>query len=173
MALPRLGRSALTLPFTAWCDDALAWFRAREPNEQRLLRIGAVVVPVLVLLSVVSGLHTVVGKLERRVATKRADLAYLHSVLPVLENAPHPTADGQTLVSVVDASSREAGLTLAGTDPIGTTQLKVRLENAPFDSLVGWLIRLQQTAGVAVQSAAIDRSANPGQVNATLTLTRP
>ena len=39
--------------------------------------------------------------------------------------------------------------------------------------LVGWLIRLQQTAGVAVQSAAIDRSANPGQVNATLTLTRP
>jgi len=69
MALPRLGRSALTLPFTAWRDDALAWFRAREPNEQRLLRIGAVVVPVLVLLSVVSGLHTVVGKLERRVAT--------------------------------------------------------------------------------------------------------
>ncbi len=173
MALPRFPRPTVTLPFTAWRDELLAWYRSRQPNEQRLLRAAAVVVPVLLLLSIASGLNTVVGKLERRVATKRADLAYLQSVLPVLENAPHPTADGQTLISVVDASSREAGLTLAGTDPIGTGQLKVRLENAPFDSLVGWLIRLQQTAGVAVQSAAIDRTANPGQVNATLTLARP
>jgi general secretion pathway protein M len=173
MALPRLRIPALSLPFAGWREEALGWFRSRAPNEQRLLRIGAVAVPVLLVLSVVSGLHTVVGKLERRVETKRADLAYLRSVLPVLENAPHPTTDGQTLVGVVDASSREAGLTLAGTDPIGTTQLKVRLDNAPFDSLVGWLIRLQQTSGVAVQSAAIERTANPGQVNATLTLNRP
>ena len=150
-----------------------AWYSTRQPNEQRLLRIGAIVVPVLLVLVLLSSLQSVVGRLDRRVATKRSDLAYLQSVAPLLANAPHPTASGQSLVALVDSGSREAGLTVTGTDPVGQSQLRVRLENAPFDTLVGWLVRLQQTEGVTVQNASIDRGAAPGQVNATLTLQRP
>lgn len=152
---------------------ASAWFAAREPSEQRLLRIAAVVVPVLLVAGLFSSLQGTVGRLEKRVAAKRADLAYLQSVQGVLASAPPPPAAGETLVTVVDAGSREVGLTLSGTDPVGQNQLRIRLENAPFDTLVGWLLRLQQTQGIGVQNASIDRGPTPGQVNATLTLARP
>lgn len=162
-----------TLPLAGWKAELLAWYGGRQPSEQRLLRMAAVVVPVLVVLSLVSSLHGLVTKVERRVTQKRADVAYLRGVAPVLASAPRPAADGQSLLAVVDASSREAGLTLAGTDPIGTAQLKIRLENAPFDQLVGWLIRMQEQTGVGVQAASIERAGVPGQVTATLTLARP
>ena len=161
---------ALVAPLRA---NVLAWYSGREPNEQRLLRIAAVVVPVLLVLIALSGLQGAVSRLDKRVATKRGDLAYLQSVAPVLASAPQPAAGGQSLVALVDAGSREVGLTVSGTDPVGQNQLRIRLENAPFDTLIGWLIRLQQTQGVAVQNASIDRGAGPGQVNATLTLARP
>lgn len=153
--------------------QVLAWYAGREANEQRLLRIAAVVVPVLIVLSVLSALGARVAKLEKHVAQQRADLAYLKAVAPTLANAPHPTASGQSLVAVVDSGSREAGLSVSGTDPVGPNQLRVRLENASFDTLVGWLLRLQQTEGITVQNASIERAAAVGQVNATLTLARP
>lgn len=150
-----------------------AWYSAREPREQQVLRVAVFAVPVLLLLSALAAAHAAVTRLEHRVAARRADLAYLQSVLPVLQNAPHPTASDASLVALVDAGSREAGLTVAATDPVGPNQLRIRLENAPFDSLVGWLVRLQQTQGIAVQAASIDRAGGPGQVNANLTLARP
>ena len=153
--------------------SVLAWYSGREPNEQRLLRIAAIVVPVLVVLALLSGLHGAVTRLDKRVAGKRGDLAYLQSVAPLLANAPHPAPGGQSLVALVDTGSKEAGLTVSGTDPVGPNQLRIRLENAPFDTLVGWLVRLQQSQGVAVQNASIERSGAPGQVNATLTLAKP
>ena len=162
--------SALIEP---WRANLAAWYGARQPNEQRLLRMAAIVVPLLIVLSLVTGLHGAVTRLEKRVSTKRADLAYLKSALPALANAPHPNASGGSLVALVDSSSREAGLVVSGTEPQGANQLKVRLDAAPFDTVIGWLVRLQQTEGVAVAAASIDRAAGPGQVNATLTLSRP
>ena len=162
--------NAVVAPLRA---NVLAWYSGRQPNEQRLLRIAAIVVPVLIVLVLLSSLQTAVTRLDKRVATKRSDLAYQQSVAPVLASAPRPAASNQSLVAIIDAGSREAGLAVIGTDPVGPNQLRVRLENAPFDTLVGWLIRLQQTQGIAVQNASIDRGAAPGQVNATLTLARP
>jgi len=163
----------VTVLFAPLRANVLAWYSGRLPNEQRMLRIAAVAVPLLIVLVVLSSLQAAVTRLDKRVATKRSDLAYLQSVAPVLANAPHPAANGQSLVAIVADGSREAGLTVIGTDPVGPNQLRVRLENAPFDTLVGWLIRLQQTQGIAVQNASIDRGAAVGQVNATLTLARP
>lgn len=162
--------NALVAPLRA---NVMAWYSGRQPNEQRLLRIAAIVVPLLIVLVVLSSLQSAVTRLDKRVTAKRSDLAYLQSVAPLLANAPHPVAGDQSLLAIVDTGSREAGLTVTGTDPVGPNQLRVRLENAPFDTLVGWLIRMQQTQGIAVQNASIDRGAAVGQVNATLTLARP
>ena len=48
--------------------------------------------------------------------------------------------------------------------------LTVRLEKAPFDSLVAWLARLAQQNGVVVDSATIEKAGAPGLVNAALVL---
>jgi len=51
--------------------------------------------------------------------------------------------------------------------------IRVRLEQAEFDKLVVCLGGLQQSHGVTIESANIDRTAKPGFVNASLVLTRP
>ncbi len=149
------------------------WYDGRAASEQRLLRVAAIVVPILLLLSVFSALQSSLTKMEKRLQTKRADYAYIQSVAPAIAAAPVPNPSGQSLPALVDAGSREAGITIASTDPVGQNQLRIRVENTSFDTLAGWLVRLQQNEGVVVQNASIDRAAAPGQVSASVTLSRP
>ena len=46
----------------------------------------------------------------------------------------------------------------------------MRLEKAPFDTLIAWLARLAQQNGIRVDSASIDSAGSPGLVNAALVL---
>jgi general secretion pathway protein M len=167
--------AAATRSFADFKARVLAWYQAREPREQRVLLAGAALVPLLVVALIVLGLHGVVNRLEKRVVRKRADLEYVQSVAPILRQIPVHAASSESLNALIDRSSRDAGLagSITGVDPAGPSQVRVRLENAPFDTVVGWLVGLQQSQGVAISSAAIDRAQAPGRVNATLTLARP
>ena len=153
----------------------LAWYQAREPREQQVLLAGAILAPVVIVALIVLGLHGVVNRLEKRVVRKRADLEYVQSVAPVLRQIPIRSASSESLNALIDRSTRDAGLagSITGVDPAGPSQVRVRLENASFDTLVGWLVGLQQAQGVAISSASIDRAPAAGRVNATLTLARP
>jgi general secretion pathway protein M len=81
----------------------------------------------------------------------------------------------ESLVVLVDRTAREAGLgsNVTGQTPTGESGIRVRLEQAPFDSIVLWMAALEQRYGVLIDSASIDRSAQSGLVNASLVLTRP
>ena len=79
--------NALVAPLRA---NVMAWYSGRQPNEQRLLRIAAIVVPLLIVLVVLSSLQSAVTRLDKRVTAKRSDLAYLHSVAPLLAPSSHP-----------------------------------------------------------------------------------
>jgi type II secretory pathway component PulM len=48
--------------------------------------------------------------------------------------------------------------------------MSIRLEKAPFDTLVAWLARLSQQNGVYVDSATIEKGGAPGLVNAAIVL---
>lgn len=148
------------------------WYAALGTREQLLVRVGCIVAALLVLLVIVLQLHGVVSRLEKRVATKRADVAYITSVLPELRAAPPPQGGGQSLVTVIDRTTRDAGLAgnLRGADPSGIGGVHVRLEGASFDVLVPWLLRIQREYALRVQSATLEKGDAPGRVNANLTL---
>ncbi len=86
--------------------------------------------------------------------------------------APPPAASGESLLVIIDRSARESGLAgaLSGSEPGGPGSLSVRLEKAPFDTLVAWLARLAQQNGVSVDSATIEKAGAPGTVNAAIVL---
>jgi type II secretory pathway component PulM len=151
------------------------WYAGLELREQRTVTWGAIGGTVLVLLVVVLQLHAAVDRAERRTLQKRADVAYIQSVLPELRAAPVPQGGDQSLVVVVDRTTRDAGLAmhLRGTEPGGPNELRVRLEGASFDATVNWILRLQREYGVRIAAAAIERTAVPGAVNASVTLARP
>jgi type II secretory pathway component PulM len=48
----------------------------------------------------------------------------------------------------------------------------VQLEAAPFDTLVSWLATLDERYGLAIESITVDRGAQPGMVNASITFTQ-
>ncbi|MFI4905054.1 MAG: type II secretion system protein GspM [Steroidobacteraceae bacterium] len=145
-----------------------------EPRERRMVLFGAVAAVLLVIVATVVPLQRSVAAVEQRVERKRDDLQWLRSMAPQLaglqRTAPPPLRE--SLVVLVDRTARESGLTksLVGSQPSGDGGLNVRLDQTPFDTLIGWLSQLRERYGVRVDSATIDAGKGSGNVNATLVL---
>jgi general secretion pathway protein M len=158
----------------------LARFRALNTRERTIVIAGAcVVVIAIIYLLALAPFYAAIDARSRRVADKQADLAWMQGSLAEVQSlaATQPQSSGPTgesLVVLIDRTAREAslGASLTGQTPSGDTGIRVRLEGAPFDTVVQWLGTLQQQHGIAIETATIDRAANPGLVNATLTLLR-
>jgi len=155
-----------------------ARFAALAPRDRIIALAGAALLIVLVFyLAVLLPLHKSIDTRAAGVARKQADLAWMRSVSGDLQalGALQPAGGAtESLVVLIDRSAHESGLgdALTGQTPNGNSSIRVRLEGAGFDSLVQWLGKMQQQYGVAVESAAIDRTGKPGVVNASLVLNR-
>jgi len=146
---------------------------ALAPRERRLLLMGAVAAAAILIFGLLLPLDRSVAQAQQRLTKKRADLSWMQSVAPQIALLPPAAAaNGESLLVVVDRSARESGLAsaLSGSEPGAAGSLSVRLEKAPFDALVGWLTRLAQQNGVAVDSAIIEKTGAPGLVNANIVL---
>jgi general secretion pathway protein M len=144
-----------------------------SPREQRLVQIGGIAIVLILIFGVLLPLDSSVSKAHTRVAKKQADLVWMRGVAPLLAlSAPAHQNSGESLIVVVDRSARESGLgtALAGSDPSGPGGIQVRLEKAPFDSIIGWLSRISQQNGIGVDGVTIDGAGTPGVVNAALVL---
>lgn len=144
-------------------------------RERRMVIIGGVAAALLVIFGIVLPLDSSVSKAQTRIGQKQADLVWMQSVGPELATAGPAVAKPSTpesLLVVVDRAAREAGLgsSLTNSEPGGPGRLRVRLEKAQFDILIGWLARLSEQNGIGVESASVDVAGAPGIVNAGLVL---
>jgi len=146
---------------------------ALSERERRMLLIGAVAAVGILVFGILIPLDRSVVRAQQRLARKHEDLAWMQLVAPEIGSLPpSPQANGESLLVIVDRSARESGLanSLSGSEPGGAGNLSVRLEKAPFDKLVQWLARLAQQNGVVVDSAIIEKTGEPGTVNAAIVL---
>lgn len=157
------------------------WLSSLQPRERVFVIAGAVlVVAVAVYTVLLAPFYAAIDQRAERVERKTLDLAWMRSVATELRDAG-PQAEaagasgGESLVVLVDRTAREAGLgsTVTGQTPTGDAGIRVRLESAPFDTLVLWLGGLEQRYGIVIESATVDRSAQTGLVNASVVLSRP
>jgi general secretion pathway protein M len=153
------------------------WYAGLQAREQRMVAVGSVIVAALVLLlGILMPLQSAVSSAARRNETKREDLAWMRVNAPEIRAAGGQLAadTGEAPVVLVDRVGREAGLgsALRGTQPNGTG-VRVQLEAAPFDTLVAWLATLDERYGLAIESITVDRTAQPGMVNASITFSQP
>lgn len=149
------------------------WFAALTAREQRIVQAGAVLALVLFVFGVLLPLDRSVAQAHQRLLKKRNDLAWMQGVAPELAASPQPpSAAGESLLVIVDRSARESGLagSLAGSEPAGPGALSLRLQKAPFDTLIAWLARLAQQNGIRVDSATVDSAGAPGLVNVAVVL---
>ena len=148
--------------------------------QQRLLVYGvAALLAVLLLYAVlVHPFHVRYDELRDGVEERRATLQWMQqSALKVKQlKGANPAAgkgmEGRSLLSVTDDSARTAGLgaALKRVEPDGSTGVRVWLEDASFDSVVGWLGVMASRYGVDVDTASMERAATTGRINARLSL---
>ncbi len=148
-----------------------------QPREQRMVRLGAVAVGLLLLVGgVLMPLQAAVSTALKRAETRRADLEWMRVNAPEIQAAgATPMLDSaEAPVVVVDRVGRESGLggAMKGTQPSGNG-VRVQLGDAPFDALITWIAALDQRYGLAIESITIDRADRPGVVNANITFASP
>ncbi|MBT8444143.1 MAG: type II secretion system protein M [Gammaproteobacteria bacterium] len=156
------------------------WFDQLESRERMLVMIAGGLA--LFTLIVMLGVRPIMNQNKRShelVADKRELLAELSDVAARLgpqRGGPQTGASdsSQSLVLVIDQSTRGSGLAqhLKRNQPDGTSSIRLRFENAPFDTLINWLQGLQNQHGISVTSANIDMASAAGRVNCNLTLSR-
>jgi len=155
-------------------DTARDWLANLSARERNLVYAAAALAGIALLyLVLVLPFTSTSSKMAARVQQKTTDLAWMRAQAPQAMAAAgmSQTGNGESLVVIVDRTAREAGLgaTLRDQSPSGNAGLRLRMEAAPFDTLVTWLASLQQQHGVGIEAATFD-AAGAGLVNATLSL---
>ncbi|MDP9139203.1 MAG: type II secretion system protein M [Pseudomonadota bacterium] len=158
-------------------DSALAWLRALAPRERVMVLLCAAIV--MLTLVYVAGWKPLVDAHHRR----EAALERARGIATRIEQAaaqikaagPTRAIDSSTsLLAAVDQTSRSAtlGKAPARVQPEGEKEVKVWIDDVPFDNLLRWLQELEQKYGISTSSAEIERSSAPGVVNVRVTLVR-
>jgi len=152
-----------------------AWLQSLSERERRMILFGGLAAVVLLIFAVIFPLESSVTKAHARIETKQADLVWMKGVAPRVAasgSLVKPPDNQESLIVLIDRSARELGLgaSLTSSEPSGPGGLRVRLEKAPFDVMVGWIARLSDQNGIRVESASIDGAGEPGVVNASLVL---
>ncbi len=154
-------------------------FAALNPRERAIVIGGGILVLLVALYTLVlSPFYRAIDVRAERLERKRADLSWMHTVAPELQVSggatPAAAPSGESLVVLVDRTARSGGLSnaLTGQTPTGNGAIRVRFEDANFDTLVLWMGQLVQRQGVYIDQATVDQGEKPGLVNASLVLTR-
>lgn len=155
------------------------WFLSLETRERRVLGAGVVILVVFVLYAaVVSPYVHHRQMLNAELQSQRSLIAWMRPAAARLESlrgsqrAPLP---GGSLLSAINSSAASAGLgsALQQAQTAGDGAVRVQFTGVNFDSLMRWLVTLQQTYGVLASDATVTRTSGPGLVDASLALRSP
>src|ERR1700758_2104069 len=98
---------ALSLSLKSLSLESLSTLSERE---RRTLLFGAIAAAALLFFGILIPLDRSVSHAQQRLARKQADLAWMQGVAPELANAaPPPSANGESLLVIIDRSARESG----------------------------------------------------------------
>lgn len=152
-----------------------SWFAGLAERERWLVGGGAVLAVAIIFWGLIwLPLTTATSERQEAVGAQKTLLAKLAQLRPQAQGPSSRPASNQSLVVLVDQTTRATGLAsaLRRNQPDGNDTIRVTLQNASFDSVMEWLANLESQHGVVVQSASVDTTRAPGTVNSTLVLTR-
>jgi general secretion pathway protein M len=154
------------------------WFEGLEQRERWLVAsAGVLAIIAVVVLAVIRPISSQTARGLELVEQKKTLLTDLEQVArrvgPQRSGAPTGNlGNTDSLVVIVDQTTRRTGLAayLKRNQPDGATSIRLRFENAPFDTIVEWLADLEANYSLSATTATIDRAAGRGRVNCNFTL---
>ncbi|GAB3310402.1 type II secretion system protein GspM [Haliea atlantica] len=149
------------------------WFEQRPLREQALLLLMGAALFLWILYTLVwSPLDQRRDQLRQQnlaavEALSRVD-AMVSELQSLRENGAGAGPRERNLAALVNRGTQRLGLPVSRLQPGARGDLQVRLESAPFDSLVIWLHELEQREGLLIAELAVTPAGQPGRVDATL-----
>jgi len=149
-----------------------AWFERLPPREQlAVLALGLVLAvyslymaawaPLAERRAALAGQNSAIAGSLTRVDALVSELAQLR------DSDAQPGAQ-RNLLSLINQSTSRLQLPVSRLQPNSRGEIQVRLENAPFDDLLGWLYELEYGEGLLVREVSIVQAGVPGRVNVTV-----
>ncbi len=160
-----------------------AWLASLAPRERVMVITGAVVLVLFLVYALAwSPLRSGYLELQNNVEVQRETALWMQenaqrlAQLKRTRGAAPSGLGGQSLLALADRTARSGGLgdALKRVEPEGSNNVKVWLEGASFDVLIGWLGSLGNKYGISADTVTMERvSDKSGRVNARLTLQAP
>lgn len=156
------------------------WWNGLAARERRTLILGGIALAIIFYVFIIwLPAHRDADQLRAHLAEQRATLAWMQQAAAEFKalrgaSGPAPSPLGnRSLFSLVDQSARQAGLgnALRQVEPTGDKRVRVNLQQANFDAMIGWLVTLRSQYGVEATLLSVRATDAPGQVNAQLELT--
>lgn len=152
-----------------------SWFLSLQERERWMVLGGAAAALLIVLWGfVLTPLRTQSAELRESVTQQQRlliDLGRVEAIAPGGAQSPNRSAS-QSLAVLVDSTAQSFGLTLRGTRFDGPDGINVTFQGASFDALLNWVIALETTHQVSVESASFSSARERGLVNGQLFLRR-
>jgi general secretion pathway protein M len=156
---------------------------ANLDKRERLILITGMAALCLVLgyVLLIAPFYSSLATYKREIPSKEEELAWMRrAALEVRQfKAPASRAgadhDRQSPLSAIDGSARQLGLgrALKRVEPAGQNEVRIWMEEAPFDEVIRWVAVLGDTYAIEVSEFVVETSRNgQGQVNARITLVR-
>ena len=157
------------------------WWATLQDREKKTVVLGAIALVVMGgYLFVVDPFMEHRDLLTTRVAAQKSLKIHLERVaLEAKSLRSNATATQslsgsgkETLLAVVSKTSRKNGIkeSMKRITPEGSGKARIWLEDAPFDQMISWVMAVNGTYGINVESINVSASDEPGQVRAKLTL---
>lgn len=147
------------------------------PRERVIVAAGAAML-VLVLIYLLAWEPLIEANRQRSEALERARMLATRieqaAVLVRSQDSGRSVDRDTSLVAVIDRTSRSPvlGKPPSRVQPEGDNEVKVWIEDVPFNNLLRWLQDLETRYGIGATTAEVERGARPGAVSARLSLTR-
>ncbi len=156
------------------------WLNLAERERLLIAGAGAVLALALFYLVVWEPVFKARAELDQALRAQRNTLQWMQQaageVQALRSRAGASALQGRnrSLLSVLDQTATQAGIRdrIERMEPDGKKGVKLWLEDVPFDTLVGWIERLERHYGVRAVRATFSATEQAGLVDARLTLER-
>lgn len=152
------------------------WWEQNSSRDQlALLGLAICVVLFILYMGILKPMQ------EKRVSQLRNNQSALTSLKNVREMATLWTNRGAqsggsanrgSIVEVVDTSLRAHNLRLSGMQPSGLNDVRLRIDQARFDSLLTWLHEMEVSHGLQIKDLSVATAGEPGIVSVNMRLHR-
>lgn len=138
----------------------------------RMLLGGIVVAAVAYLVLEVAVRPLLVARTEALASIARSELVRSRLADPPSASVRQGGGtEDATVSAVVTRTAGARGLTIRRIEPAGT-EARLLIENADFNEIVKWIAELEMKQGLRVVAVDVNRTTDPGIVNAALTVRR-